>query len=269
MRKKTLVLMWPIRLLEIGTLYVTDSQGAKAVPFLQRAIEVYEKLGNSRKQAEAYFWAGNAQFTSGSHHEALDNWEKVIKIGEKIGEFNRMAWARLYSGLLHESIGELEGALEDSLKGIEYAEKTDSYYVTSMMYANIARVSAKLGDSKRLEEFRDKFTKSFADAGRGRQARRHKPSAFVPKLSCSPADGQWEEANNHFERCLELYKGAGAAIVHEAMARVDYAWVLRKQGKSADAKTQIEEAMKLYEKLGSKSNIERLSAMLSETEKPT
>lgn len=254
-------------LMEIGGLYVTDSKGAEAVPFLQRAIELYEGLGNSRKQAEAYFWAGNARFTHGSHREALDNWEKVIEIGKKIGDYNRMAWARLYSGLLHESMGDLKEAREDSLEGIEYAEKTDSYYVRSMLYANTARDCAKLGDSKRLEEFREKFTKSFADAGKT-SSKLARAVGVRTEAVLFAFDGQWDEANNHFQQCLELLKGAAIAIIHEAMARVDYAWVLRKQEKYADAKTQIEEAKKLYEKIGSRSNVERLETMLIEIEKP-
>ncbi len=255
-------------LLEIGTLYVTDSQGAEAVPFLQRAIDLYERLGNSRKQTEAYFWAGNAQFTHGSHQEALDNWEKTIKIGEKIGDYNRMAWARLYSGLLHESMGELKEALEDSLKGIEYAEKTDSYYVRSMIYANIARDCAKLGDSKRLEEFREKFTKSFVDAGKT-SSKLARAVGVRTEAVLFAVDGHWDEANNHFEHCLELFKGAAAAIVHEAMARADYAWALRKQGRIVDARRQIEETKKLYEKVGSRSNVERMETMLVEIKEPS
>ena len=255
-------------LMEIGGLYVTDSQGAEAVPFLQRAIDLYERLGNFRKQAEAYFWTGNAQFTHGSHHEALDNWEKVIEIGEKIGEYNRMAWARLYSGLLYESVGELKEALEDSLEGIKYAEKTDSYYVQSAIYANIARDYAKLGDLKRSEEYGEKFAKSFVDASR-KSSRLLQAVGVRTEAVLFAANGQWNEANNHFERCLELFKGSAIAIVHEAMARTDYAWALRKQGKTAGARTQIGEAKKLYEKIGSKSNIERLEAMLSEIEKPS
>ena len=255
-------------LMEIGGLYVTDSKGVEAVPFLQRAIELYERLGNSRKQAEAYFWAGNAQFTHGSHHEALDDWAKVIEIGKKIGDYNRMAWARLYSGLLHESMGDLREAREDSLEGIEYAEKTDSYYVRSMLYANTARDCAKLGDSKLLEEFREKFTKSFADAGKT-ASKLARAVGVRTEAVLFAFDGQWDEANNHFEHCLELLKGAAIAIIHEAMARTDYAWVLKKQGKYDDARIQIEEAKKLYEKIGSRFNIERLETMLSEIEKPS
>jgi predicted ATPase len=254
-------------LMEIGTLYITASQGQKAILALRRAIELYEKLGNARRQAEAYFWVGMAEFTSGINKEALDNWDKVIKIGEKICEFNRMAWAKLYSGLLHESVDELEAALEDSLKGIEYAEKTDSYYIRSMLYANIVRASAKLGDTKRLEEFRDKFTKSFVDAGRT-SSKTAQAVGIRTEALLFASDGQWKEANNHLERCLEIYKGAGTVIIHEAMARTDYAWLLRKQGKPADAKKQIEEAINLYGKLDNRSNVERLTAMLKDIGKP-
>jgi tetratricopeptide (TPR) repeat protein len=255
-------------LLEIGTLYTAECKGEEALPFLRRSIGLYEHLGNSRKQTEAYFWEGNVYFFNGGlHQEALDSWAKVIKIGEKIGEYNRMAWARLYSGLLYESIGKLREALEDSLEGIKYAEKTDSYYIQSAIYATIARAYAKLGDSKRLEEYGKKFAKSFADASQ-KSSKLLQAVGVRTEAVLFAAKGQWDEANSHFERCFELYQKALGVIVHVAMARIDYAWALRKQGRIADARTQIEEARKLYQKLGSKFDVERLEKLLSEINEP-
>jgi tetratricopeptide (TPR) repeat protein len=253
-------------LLEIGALYATDSKGAEAVPFFQRAIELYEKLGNSRKQAEAYFYAGLAQFTHGSHRKALDNWEKVIEIGKKIGEYNRMAWARLYSSLLHESLWELKEGLEDSLEGVGYAEKTDSYYIQCAIYTSVARLSVKLGDSRYSTEYAEKFEKSFAVAG-PMSSKTLKAGGVRTQAVLFAAKGQWDEANNHFEKCLELYEGALATTLHEAMARTDYAWALAKQGRIDDARIQIDEAKKLYWKLGNKSSVERLIIILNEFEK--
>jgi tetratricopeptide (TPR) repeat protein len=165
-------------------------------------------------------------------------------------------------------MGDLEEAREDSLEGIEYGEKTDSYYVRSMLYANTARDCAKLGDSNRLEEFREKFTKSFADSGKT-SSKLARAVGIRTEAVLFAFDRKWDEANNHFEHCLEMLKGAAMPIIHEAMARTDYAWVLRKQGKYDDARTQIEKAEKLYEKIGSKFNIDRLKIMLNETEKPS
>ncbi len=255
-------------LLEIGSVYVANSQGEESVRFLQRAIELYEKIGNSRKETEAYFWMGNAQFTRGSHQEALDSWDKVIRIGEKIGEYNRMAWARLYSGLLHESLGELKEALDDSLKGLKYAEKTDSYYIQSMIYSNIARDYAKLGELKRLEEYMEKFTKSYAATSRGSSKLAQAVGARTEAVIFA-AKGQWDEANSHFEKFFELLSGAMAPVLHEAMARTDYAWALGRQRKLSAARAQIEKAKKLYEKLGSRINVEKLNLLLIEIEKPS
>lgn len=248
-------------LLELGALYVTDGQGQEAARLLRRAVELYEKMGNSRRQAETYFWLGNAQFTHGSNNEALESFAKVVKVGEKIGEYNRMAWARLYSGLLHESLWEVAEMLDDSLEGLEYAEKTDSYYIQSAIYANLARGYAKLGDSKRVEEFREKFFKSIADSSR-MSSKLIKAVGVRTEAVLFAANGQWTEANVHFEECLELMKGAMGSMLHQAMARTDYAWALRKQEKFAEARTQIEEARKLYRKLGNESNIERLDVIL-------
>lgn len=193
---------------------------------------------------------------------------KSLKIGGKIGDYNRMAWAALYSGLLYESMGDLKEMLEYTLKGLKYAEKTDSYYVQSMIYANITRAYAKLGDSKHMDEFGESFTKLFADAIRTAsklaQAVGTRTEAVV-----FAAKNQRDEANNHFDRCLQLYQGAMYPMVHEAMTRTNYAWALRKQGRIADARTQIEEATKLYQKLGSKPNVERLESMLKKINEPT
>jgi tetratricopeptide (TPR) repeat protein len=251
-------------LLEIGTLYVTESNEEEALHFLRRSISLYEQIGNSRKQAEAYFWAGNAHFFCGHHQEAIGTFAKTIEIGEKIGEYNRMAWARLYSGLLYESLWELGKALADSLEGIGYAEKTDSYYIQSMIYANTARICAKLEDSKGLDEYRGKFEKSFADASRT-ASRLAQAVGVRTEAVLFAAYGEWGEANSHFEKCFELYQGAMAATMHVAMAKADYAWALKKQGRIADARMQIEEAKKLYQKLGCGLNVDRLEKLLSDT----
>ncbi len=150
--------------------------------------------------------------------------------------------------------------LDDSLEGLEYAEKTDSYYIQSAIYANLARGYAKLGDSKRVEAFREKFFKSIADSSR-MSSKLIKAVGVRTEAVLFAANGQWTEANVHFEECLELMKGAMGSMLHQAMARTDYAWALRKQEKFAEARTQIEEARKLYRKLGNESNIERLDVI--------
>jgi tetratricopeptide (TPR) repeat protein len=253
-------------LLEIGSLYVTESEEQKALNFLQRSIDLCEEMGNYRKQAEAYFWMGMAHFDEGRHQQALEVYTKIIEIGAKIGDYNRMAWARLYSSLLHESLWELEEGLEDSLEGVGYAEKTDSYYIQCAIYTSVARLSVKLGDSRYSTEYAEKFEKSFVVAG-PMSSKTLKAGGVRTQAVLFAAKGQWDEANNHFEKCLELYQGALATTLHEAMARTDYAWALAKQGRIDDARIQIDEAKKLYGKLGNKSSIERLSIILSEFEK--
>jgi Flp pilus assembly protein TadD len=125
----------------------------------------------------------------------------------------------------------------------------------------LARGYAKLGDSKRLEEFREKFVKSIADSSR-MSSWLIKAVGVRTEAVLLAAKGQWTEADVRFEKCFELMKRAMAGVLHEAMARTDYAWALRKQEKFAEARTQIEEAKKLYRKLGNKSNIERLDVVL-------
>jgi tetratricopeptide (TPR) repeat protein len=249
---------------EIGTLYLTDSRFDEALNNMVRSIKLYEQLGDSRKQMEAYFWLANIYFFTGLHQEALDSFEKVIQIGERIGEYNRMAWARLYSGLLYESMGELKEMLEHTLKALQYSEKTDSYYIQSAAYGNMARGYAKLGDLKCLEEYFAKFTVLFADASRTSSKLIRAVGARTQAVRLA-AICQWDEANEHFEQCLKLYEGSLGSTLHEIMARSDYAWALVKQGRNAEARAQIEAALELCHKIGNKTQIARLNSILAET----
>jgi len=70
-------------------------------------------------------------------------------------------------------------------------------------------------------------------------------------------------------KAFGLCKGAIFAPLFEAMMRTDYALVLVKQGRTADAKKHIEEALRLYGKLDNKTQITRLNALLVVISKST
>lgn len=245
----------------ISEYYSCEGRTDEALNAVQRSIKIYADLRDPHEQAEAHFYEGHVYFNCGRNQEALNSYYKSIEIGAKIGEYYFMAWSNLYCGLVHESCGELEEALDRNLRAVEFAEKTDSFYVQSMSYANATRDYAKLGDLKHMEEYHDKFTKLFTEVSRTASRLAHAVGVRTEALFFA-AQNQWNEANKHFEQCIDLYKGAVFAKLHEAMARTDYGLVLAKQGRTTDAKMQIEEASRLYGAIGNDAQVVSLTRLL-------
>jgi len=251
---------------EISEFYSCECRVSEALSAIHRSIELYTNLQDPYGQAKARLYEGLIYFNCGRNQEALNSYSKAIEIGGKIGDYNTMAGATLYSGLVHESLGELREALAYSLEAVEYAEKTDSYYIQCISYANVTRNYAKLGDREHVEEYYDKFTGLFTEAGRTASRLAH-AGGVRTQAAFFATKGQWSEANKHFEECIDLYKGAMWANLHEAMARTEYALILAKQDRIAEAKTQIEEASRLYAKNGNNPQIARLNKLLEEISK--
>jgi len=248
---------------EISEFYSCQGQVAEAFSAIHRSIELYTELKDPYGQATALFYEGLVYFNCGRNEEALNSYSKSVEIGGKVGDYTTMARSTLYSGMVHESLGELREALAFSLKAVEYAEKTESYYTQLISYANVTRNYAKLGNQDHMEEYYAKFTKLFTEVGQTASRLAHAGSVRT-QATFFAAKGQWSEANKYFEDCLSLYKGAMWANLHEAMARTEYALILAKQGKNAEATAHIEEASRLYARIGNNLQIARLNRLLEE-----
>lgn len=248
---------------EISEFYSCQGQVAEALSAIHRSIELCTDLKDPYGQAIALFYEGLVYFNCGRNEEALTSYSKAVEIGGKVGDYATMARSTVYSGMVHESLGELREALACSLKAVEYAEKTDSYYTQLIGYANVTRNYAKLGNRDPMEEYYAKFTRLFTEVGHTASRLAHAGSVRT-QAAFFAAKGQWSEANKYFEDCLSLYKGAMWANLHEAMARTEYALILAKQGKNAEAKAHIEEASRLYARIGNDLQIARLNRLLEE-----
>jgi tetratricopeptide (TPR) repeat protein len=248
---------------EISQFYSYEYRVTDALYAIRRSIELYMGLRDPFGEANARFYEGLINFNCGRTQEALESFSKAVEIGGKVGDFPSMSRAIVYSGQVHESLGEMREALACSLRGVEYAEKTDSYYTQCIGYANATRNYARLGDQEHAEEYYKKFSKLFTEIGHTASRLLYAGGART-QADFFAAKGQWSEANKHFEECIDLYKGAMWTNFHEAMARTDYALILAKQAKIAEAKAQIEEASRLYAKSGNNPQIARLDKLLKE-----
>jgi tetratricopeptide (TPR) repeat protein len=202
-----------------------------------RSIAMFEGLGDFRSQMETYFVAGYNFMVCQLNKEALDVYAKIIAIDEnmKMGDYFHACNAYAWSGsLLSFYIGDLEKGLSYSLKALELSKKTDSLVVQGVVYSNLVRIYAFLGDVGHAEEHFEKLAKLPQDIFNF-----YSVNGEFARAILQAAKGHW----TIFEELFAKLKAAHAPGWSEA-AEGYYAWILERQGRLEEAQAQREKAKK-------------------------
>ena len=216
-----------------------------------RSIAISKELyGDSHELARATFWAATDFMVAGLLEETLEKLNHVIQYGKKTGDYLFLARASSIFGDILEAKGRVEEALSFGLKALEYFGKTDVQRFLNRGYINVGRRYAKLGNLLLAEEslnlinnsqeVSDEITLDPQASLRKRDEDRTQSIIFAAK-------NHWEEAYKKLDK-VKLTKTLGLfTILDEVTVRMDYAWVLNKQGRSEEAKTRLDEIQKIYE----------------------
>jgi KaiC/GvpD/RAD55 family RecA-like ATPase len=155
------------------------------------------------------------------------------------------------SGTLLDFRRDLKNAAEQSLRGAELSEETDFYENQVLLYANLAREFASLGQMKQADLYFDKMEKIFRETT---------VSGFVfatvihllTKGMYYASKHQWEQSNQAYEEAIKYYLSFSPPTGIMAGIRRGYGWSLLQQGRFDDAKKQFEESKKTMDELESR-----------------
>ncbi len=230
-------------LIALGSNLAVTGQLEEALAAAFRSIALFQELEDSRWLIEAYNMAGlTCVAFYGFWQEGMGLFEKAAKINEdaKIGDYLRLAQLNAQWAWALSSTGDLEGALSKSLKALNYAERTDSDWAKGMVYSNLVNYYTILGDIAQAGEYFGKLMKLPPDVLLN-------PNLNTPLATAIFFAGknQWEESMRVFHAIFESFKKFPVPGV-EAIDRLSYAWALGRQGRTEEAKKQVEEAQKFY-----------------------
>lgn len=219
----------------------TNKYGRGLGAFL-RSIAMYEEMGDPRGLLEALSFAGESFLRYGVLlHEAKDKLTRAVQLGEKMGSYDKIAAARINLGAIAERMGFLEEALAQSQKALEYSALTDTNYIEQLALLILARQYAKVGDLKRseailgkIEETRESLSMSAVITPMGREL-----WFLWAQVVLSAAKNSWKKADEYFQKAIKMAETRGT-INGEIGLRKDYAWALEKQGRTEEAKIQLE-----------------------------
>ena len=216
-----------------------DRQGLTA---LLRSTQISQELNDLHGVMESTQWAGVVFYTLGFFAEASEMLTKAIQIGEGIGAYNQLAASNLYLGQVQEQLGLCEEAVSTSLKALAQSEKAGKR-PSNLVLACLVRQYARLGNSEAAEGYYWKLINSTPKPGpvdnvnlTGRfYLARAQTAFFVLK-------NRWDEAEKSLQEAFELTKRIMNVIT---FAKNDYAWALAKQGRTKQAREQLEESQKI------------------------
>jgi tetratricopeptide (TPR) repeat protein len=253
-------------LTDMSKYYLTEFLTEQAKQYAEQAIDLSRKSHNLRGEMLAHFSAGEVYFHCGIKEETVQHYDIGVRIGESIGAYGLfLTFGAMYLGMMYEYFDELEDALSATLKALELSKKTESEFARCMVYSSLVRQYMKLANIEAAEKWFVEFMKLFANVSH--TASRLGNAVGERTIGVFHATkGNFDEANKHFEESLQLMKTALFTSLFEAMTRTDYAKALLKQGRKPDARTQFEEAMKLYARVGNNPQVLRLKQVLAELE---
>ena len=238
--------------LGLSTYYTRTQKFGKGVNAFLRSIAMHEELGDLRGLLEALLYAGESFWWYGVLiHEMRDILVRAVQIGERIGHYDRTAQALGYLALSSEYLGHFEEAISQTLKAIEYNSLTERETGTGkykVYEAALARMYAKSGDMKRAEEhsgliaiaplkLQEVIAAGYASDG-GPTSRTQTVVIIRTQGILLAIKNIWNEASEWFEKGIEFAKTAPVGA--ELVVRKDYVWALERQGRTEEAKIQLE-----------------------------
>jgi hypothetical protein len=151
----------------------------------------------------------------------------------------------MYSGVLLESVGDFQAAIFETSIGRDLSEKTDAFYIQSMVYANLTIQYSRIGDLANAQECFEKFMKFFPEISKT-GSKVAKAAGVRTKAVFLAAQNYFGEAYGLFEESLELHKSTLYPRLYETIARTEYAWAFAKEGRLGDAEFQTQAVKKVY-----------------------
>ena len=239
-------------LMAFGGVAICLDQSEKGLIATLRSIALYEELGDLRGLRNPMFNAGMALVFKGLFIEAEEILVKAVQIGERIGieAYGEIIRSNMLLGWALEGLGRLEEALSASLKAIEYSQKLESDKpVLGQIYSGLLRQYIKLGNLEHAEEYYWKLVNlppetRFHFTNDPHSDLSHTYEIYRAQAIFFAANNRWKEANQYFEKALELEK-TGLIWSYKVPLRTEYASALDKQGRNEEAKAQLEEAQKI------------------------
>jgi signal transduction histidine kinase/Tfp pilus assembly protein PilF len=118
----------------------------KSIEFTEKALKIYEELGNRSKISSCYGNIGAAYLRQADYLKALEYYQKSLKISKELGDKKITATCYNDIGIIYYQRGDLSKTLEYFLKTLKIYEEIDNKKSISITNNNIGGIYQGQGD---------------------------------------------------------------------------------------------------------------------------
>ena len=124
----------------LGAVYYNRSEWKQAVTYVERALELRDKLGDVVGYARSINNLGILKQASGDWDGALADYQRAVEMHEHIGEVEGLALASTNLGVLYTDRGEWPKAEEYLLRSFAIAQRVAHAYELAQAHMNLGRL---------------------------------------------------------------------------------------------------------------------------------
>lgn len=246
----------------LGYIHWRQGEYADAVSHYTTAIKYAKKTNDSGMAGKIFVEMGNVYSDMGNIEKAVEYYQKSIPRLKKIKDYEEIARALNNLGDSHLQLGNWEKAVEYFGRSEEAASKIGDINMIGWALFNKAEAYARKGDLEKARKCCDDSRKIIEDMGdKVGMGALHRVYGII-----YAADKKWDDAVKHLQLSVKIFKDLDAPHLL-AQSLFELGRVYSEKGEVKHAKKNYEEALKIFESINSKLNIEKVSKAMEELRK--
>lgn len=243
----------------LGYVHWRRGEYADAVSHYTTAIKYAKETNDSGMAGKIFVEMGNVYSDMGNIEKAIEYYQKSIPRLKKIREYQEIARVLNNLGDSHLQLGNWDKAVEYFGRSEEAAAKIGDINLIGWALFNGAEAYARKGDVKKAKKYCDESYGLMGEMDdKVAIGSIHRVYGII-----YAADKKWDDAVKHLQLSVKIFKDLD--IPHLlAQSLFELGSVYAKKGETKHANRNYEEALKMFKKINSKFNIEKVSKALEE-----
>ncbi len=233
----------------LGLAYSNMGETLKAIGYLERALNIFRRIGNRRSEGSALGNIGLAYSNLGKTRRAIEYYEQALAISKEIGNMRSEGIVLTNLGLAYSDFGETRKAIEYYEQALAISKEIGDRRGEGAVLGNLGLAYAKLGETRKAIEYHEHALDILIEIGD-----RRGEGAVLGNLGNAYAElGETPKAIEYYEHALDILieigdrRGEGADLGNLGLAYAD----LEKTGKAIE---YHEQALRIAREIGDSRN---------------
>ena len=237
---------------QLGNVAYLRRDYVEAARQYQRALDIFERLGDQAGMAKTYHQLGMLAQNRGDYDEAARQYQRALDIFERIGDQAEMAASYNQLGSLAYRRGDYDEAARQYQRGLDIFERVGDQASMARSYHGLGMLAQNRGDydeaARQYQRALDIFERIGDQAGM---------APIYHQLGILAQNrGDYDEAARQYQRALDIFERigdqAGMAASYHQLGGLAY-----RRGDYDEAARQYQRALDIFERLGDQASMAR------------